>query len=65
MVLTVEPGIYFIETQMDLVKKDEKLKGFVNAERLDQVRDSTRDRPCKISGEFSFFPGCVASGPSP
>jgi len=38
MVLTVEPGMYFMEAQIDEMKKDEKLSKFINADRLEQFR---------------------------
>jgi hypothetical protein len=37
MVLTVEPGCYFMETQIDAMLKDPALSRFVHAERLPQV----------------------------
>lgn len=38
MVLTVEPGIYFMDCQIDLMKRDETLSKFVNPDRLEQFR---------------------------
>lgn len=38
-VLTVEPGIYFIPTLIDIWQKDQKLKEFVNYDKLNEYRD--------------------------
>ncbi len=38
-VVTIEPGIYFIPTLIDLWKKDNKLSEFINYETLDEYRD--------------------------
>lgn len=38
MVLTVEPGMYFMDCQIDLMKRDETLSKFVNPDRLEQFR---------------------------
>lgn len=38
-VLTVEPGIYFIPTLIDLWRKDNKLNAFINYDRLESYRN--------------------------
>ncbi|MET0243838.1 MAG: aminopeptidase P family protein [Flavitalea sp.] len=38
-VLTVEPGLYFIPTLMDIWKKENKLSQFINYDKLDRFRN--------------------------
>jgi len=38
-VLTVEPGLYFIPTLMDIWKAERKHEAFINYEKLDEFRD--------------------------
>lgn len=39
MVLTIEPGIYFIPTLIDLWKSEKKFRDFINYEKLETYRD--------------------------
>eukprot|EP01147_Barroeca_monosierra_P001263 gene1263-4472_t len=38
MVMTVEPGLYFIDSEMDKILKDPSLSKFANVDRLNQFR---------------------------
>ncbi len=38
MVITVEPGCYFIDSLLDGAKKDEKISHFFNWEKVDKFR---------------------------
>lgn len=35
--MTVEPGLYFIDSEMDKILKDPSLSKFANVDRLNQV----------------------------